>query len=134
MCYVTNLDYKTYACKLACPKTCSDITFTWLEHARTSTKSRHIIGAQNRGSYWDNVTVYPYNRYITGTNLHTTLKHLRAGTSNAVNKAVQAQLSCSVFICHWCRYQKVLESYWPGTGTDYDHHAYPRVASNSSIV
>ena len=70
-----------------------------------------ILGFLCRVSYWDNVTVYPYNRYITGTNLHTTLKHLRAGTSNAVNKAVQAQLSCSVFICHWCRYQKVLETY-----------------------
>ena len=48
MCYVTNLDHKSYTCKLVCPKTCSNTTFTWLEHARTSTKSRHIIGAQNR--------------------------------------------------------------------------------------
>ena len=69
MCYVTNLDYKTYACKLACPKTCSDITFTWLEHARTSTKSRGIIGLTVGGSYSNNVTVNRYNGYIRGTNM-----------------------------------------------------------------
>ena len=27
-----------------------------------------ILGVRSRGSYWDNVTVYPYNRYIAGTN------------------------------------------------------------------
>ena len=29
-----------------------------------------ILGAQTMGSYWDNVTVYPYDGYITGTNIH----------------------------------------------------------------
>ena len=29
---------------------------------------KRILGAQRRGSYWDRVTVYPYNRHITGTN------------------------------------------------------------------
>ena len=27
-----------------------------------------ILGVRSRGSYWDNVTVYPYNRYIRSTN------------------------------------------------------------------
>ena len=53
---------------MACPETCRNTTFTWLEHARPSTKSRHIIGAQHRGSYAYNVTVNRYNGHITGTN------------------------------------------------------------------
>ena len=63
-CHVTNLDHETDACKSMHPETCRNTTFTWLEHARPSTKTRHIIGAQRRGSYSDNVTVYPYNRCI----------------------------------------------------------------------
>ena len=86
MCYVTNLDHETDACKSTHPETGRNTTFTWLEHARTSTKSRHIIGAQNRGSYLDNVTVYPYNGHIAGTNpivrhvisLTCTLRRMRA--------------------------------------------------------
>ena len=39
MSYVTNLDYKTDACKLTRSETCQNTTFTWLEHARQSTKS-----------------------------------------------------------------------------------------------
>ena len=58
----------TDACKSTRPKTCRNTTFTWLERARPSTKSRHIIGAQRRGSYPYNVTVYPYNGYVRGTN------------------------------------------------------------------
>ena len=50
-------------------KICHNTTFTWLEHELPSTKSRHIIGAQCRGSYWYRVTVYPYNGYIGSTNL-----------------------------------------------------------------
>ena len=69
MCYVTNLDYKTHACKSTHPETCSNITFTWLEHARTSTKSRGIIGLTVGGSYSNNVTVNRYNGYIRGTNI-----------------------------------------------------------------
>ena len=49
-------------------KTCRNTTFTWLNCASPSTKSRDIIGARCRGSYWDNITVYPYDGYITGTN------------------------------------------------------------------
>ena len=67
---VTNLDHKTDACKLTRSKTCRNTTFTWLKHARPSTKSRDIIVAQSRGSYQDKVTVYPYNGHITDTNLH----------------------------------------------------------------
>ena len=88
MCYVTNLDHKTCACKLTRSKTCRNTTFTWLEHARPSTKSRHIIGAQHRGSYSYayNVTVNRYNGHITGTNhivrhimsLTCTLRRMRA--------------------------------------------------------
>ena len=70
MCYVTNLDHETDACKFACPKTCRNTTFIWLEHARQSTKSQVIMGAQSRGSYADNVTVNRYNGHITDTNLH----------------------------------------------------------------
>ena len=29
---------------------------------------KRILGARSMGSYWDNVTVYPDNGYITGTN------------------------------------------------------------------
>ena len=56
------------ACKLTCPKTCHNTTFAWLEHELQSSKSRHIIGAQTRGSYLYRVTVYPYNGYIRSTN------------------------------------------------------------------
>ena len=69
MYYVTNLGHKVYACKLACPKTSSNTTFTWLEHARPSTKSRGIIGLTVGISYSDNVTVNRYNGYIRGTNM-----------------------------------------------------------------
>ena len=62
------MDPKTHACKSARPKTSRNTTFTWLEHARPSTKARHVIGAQTMGCYWDNVTVYPYNGYIRSTN------------------------------------------------------------------
>ena len=45
-----------------------------------------ILGGMIRGSYWDNVTVYPYNGRIRGTNpitrhvmsLTCTLKRMRA--------------------------------------------------------
>ena len=67
---VTNLDHKTDACKLTRSKTCRNTTFTWLKHARPSTKSWDIIGAQSRGSYAYNVTVNRYNGHIKGTNLH----------------------------------------------------------------
>ena len=68
MCYVTNLDHITYGCKSACPKTCRNITFTWLNWFTTSTKSRDIIGLTVGCSYSDNVTVNRYNRHIKGTN------------------------------------------------------------------
>ena len=68
MCYVTNLDHETDACKSTHPETCRNTTFTWLEHARPSTKSRHIIGAHSRGSYAYNVTVNRYIGRITDTN------------------------------------------------------------------
>ena len=67
MCYVTNLNHQTYACKLACPKICSNTTFTWLEHARPSTKSRGIIGLTVGWSYSKNVTVNRYNGHIRRT-------------------------------------------------------------------
>ena len=67
MCYVTNLDYKTDACKLTRSETCGNITFTWCKHAHPSTKSRDIIGAQSRSSYTGNVTVNCYNGHITST-------------------------------------------------------------------
>ena len=69
MCYVTNLDHETDACKSTHPETCRNITFTWLEHARTSTKSLGIIGLTVGGSYSNNVTVNRYNGYIRGTNM-----------------------------------------------------------------
>ena len=69
MCYVTNLDHETDACKLTHPETCRNITFTWLEHARPSAKSRGIIGLTVGGSYSNNVTVNRYNGYIRGTNM-----------------------------------------------------------------
>ena len=68
MCCITNLDPKMDACKSTRPKTCRNTTFTWLERARPSTKSRAIIGAQCTGSYPTRVTVCPYNGYIRGTN------------------------------------------------------------------
>ena len=97
MYYVTNLDPKTDACKLACPETCRNTTFTWLEHARPSTKSRHIIGAQHRGSYAYNVTVNRYNGHITGTNhivrhvmsLTCTLRRMRANQRAPKHAATQ---------------------------------------------
>ena len=67
-CYVTNLDPKTDTCKSTRPITCHNTTFTWLKHARPSTKFRGVIGAQCRGSYPTRVTVCPYNGYIGGTN------------------------------------------------------------------
>ena len=67
-CYVTNLYPETNTCKLWRSKTCQNTTFTWLEHARPSTKSRHIIGAHSRGSYAYNVTVNRYIGRITDTN------------------------------------------------------------------
>ena len=69
------------------------------QHAQCSTPSsvrarerqirapkKGILGVRSRGSYWDNVTVYPYNRYIRSTNpvvrhvmsLACTLKRMRA--------------------------------------------------------
>ena len=70
MCYVTNLDHETDACKSTHPETCCNIAFTWLEHARPSVKSRGIIGLTVGGSYSNNVTVNRYNGHITGTNIH----------------------------------------------------------------
>ena len=70
MCYVTNLDHETDACKSTHPETCCNITFTWLEHARPSVKSRGIIGLTVGGSYSNNVTINRYNGHITGTNIH----------------------------------------------------------------
>ena len=70
MCYVTNLDHNTDACKSARPKTYHNITFTWLEQARPSTKYRDIIGAHCRTSYSIIVIVYRYNGHITGTNMN----------------------------------------------------------------
>ena len=62
MCYVTNVHPETDVCKSTRPETCRNATFTWLEHARPSTKSRHIIGAQGmKGVYlFSNPTNY-YN-------------------------------------------------------------------------
>jgi len=68
MYYITNLNQSTCACKLACPKICSNVTFTGLEHARPSTKSRGIIGLTVGCSYSKNVTINRYNGYIRGTN------------------------------------------------------------------
>ena len=51
------------------PKTCHNTTFTWLERARPSTKSRGIIGPHARISYRDIVTVNRCNGHITDTNL-----------------------------------------------------------------
>ena len=56
-----------------------------------------ILGAQTMGSYWDNVTVYPYNRHITGTNpivrhvmsLTWTLKRMRANQCAPKHAATQ---------------------------------------------
>ena len=69
MCYVTNLDHETDACKSTHPETCCNINFTRLEHARPSVKSRGIIGLTVGGSYSNNVTVNRYNGYIRGTNM-----------------------------------------------------------------
>ena len=97
MCYVTNLDHETDACKSTHPETCRNITFTWLEHARTSTKSRGIIGLTVGRSYSNNVTVYPYNGHITGTNptvrhvmsLTCTLRRMRANQRAPKHAATQ---------------------------------------------
>ena len=70
MCYVTNMDHEMDACTSTRWETCSNTTFTWLEHAHPSTKSQDIIGAQSRGSYLYNVTVNRYNGDVTDTNLH----------------------------------------------------------------
>ena len=41
-----------------------------LKYARPSTKSRHIKGLTVGCSYWDNVTVYRYNRHTRSTNMN----------------------------------------------------------------
>ena len=56
-----------------------------------------ILGFLCRVSYWDNVTVYPYNRYIGGTNpitrhvmsLTCTLKRMRANQHTPKHAATQ---------------------------------------------
>ena len=56
-----------------------------------------ILGVRSRGSYWDNVTVYPYNRHIRSTNpivrhvmsLTCTLKHMRANQHTPKHAATQ---------------------------------------------
>ena len=56
-----------------------------------------ILGVRSRGSYWDNVTVYPYNRHIGSTNpivrhvmsLTCTLKHMRANQHAPKHPATQ---------------------------------------------
>ena len=72
-CYVTNLHPKADACKSTRSKTCRNTTFTWLERARPSTKSRaramcHHTGRSSemaeQGSYTDND-----NGHSTGTNM-----------------------------------------------------------------
>ena len=96
-CHVTNLDPETDACKSTHPKTYHNTTFTWLEHASPGTKSCGIIGAHNRGPYPAQVTVYPYNRYIRGTNpvvrhvmsLTWTLKRIRANQRAKKHAATQ---------------------------------------------
>ena len=45
------------------------MTFTWLKHARPSTKWGADIGGMSRGSYPSRVTVNRYNGYIRGTNI-----------------------------------------------------------------
>ena len=55
-------------CKLRRSKIHRNTTFTSLEHARPGTKSHVIIGHRSRTSYWDNVTVYPYNGCMRSTN------------------------------------------------------------------
>ena len=69
MCNITNLDLKTDACKITRSETSRNTTFTWLEHAHPSTKSRDIIGLTVGCSYSENVTVNRYNGYIRGTNM-----------------------------------------------------------------
>ena len=68
--HVTSLTWtmKRISCRLRRSKIHRNTTFTWLEHTRPGTKSHAIIGHQSRASYWDNVTVYPYNGYIRSTN------------------------------------------------------------------
>ena len=56
-----------------------------------------ILGVRSRVSYWDNVTVYPYNRHIGSTNpivrhvmsLTCTLKHMRANQHAPKHPATQ---------------------------------------------
>ena len=56
-----------------------------------------ILGVRSRGSYWDNVTVCPYNGYIRGTNpitrhvmsLTCTLTRMRANWHTPKHAATQ---------------------------------------------
>ena len=56
-----------------------------------------ILGAQTMGSYWDNVTVYPYNGHIKSTNpivrhvmsLTCTLKQMRANQRTPKHATIQ---------------------------------------------
>ena len=58
---------------------------------------KSILGGMSRASYRDNVTVYSYNRYITGTNpivrhvmsLTCTLKRMRANQHTPKHAATQ---------------------------------------------
>ena len=52
------------------PETRENTTFTRLNYVRPSAKSWDIIGAQSSSSYYDKVTVYPYNGHITVTNMN----------------------------------------------------------------
>ena len=59
--------------------------------------AKGILGGMIRGSYWDNVTVYPYNGRIRGTNpitrhvmsLTCTLKRMRANQHAPKHAATQ---------------------------------------------
>ena len=100
-CYVTNSCLELDTRKLMRSETCQNASFTWLEHTRPSTKSHAIIGYHTRSSYWDNVTVYPYNGYIQSTNpivrhvmsLTCTLKQILVnyGTQNHAKKQPKHQ-------------------------------------------
>ena len=56
-----------------------------------------VLGGITRGPYWDNVTVYPYNGHMTGTNpivrhvmsLTCTLKRMRANQHAPKHAATQ---------------------------------------------
>ena len=95
----------TDACKPTRPKTCRNTTFTRLERARPSTKSRHIIGAHCRGCYPARVTVYPYSGYVKRTNpitrhamsLTWTLKRMRSNQHN-ISHSHSHTTSCYLFL------------------------------------